>query len=73
MAGADAAPGSEGPGNDEVAALVWKLGQHVDPPVTVVVDGREYVAGAGPPEGRVEMTEQELRRSVAEADSAESD
>jgi hypothetical protein len=48
---------------------VWRAGEDVDPPVTVVVNGREYEAGAGPPEGRVEMTEDELRRAVEEAEA----
>ncbi|HEV7887851.1 MAG TPA: hypothetical protein VGO92_09840 [Acidimicrobiales bacterium] len=74
--GGDAEPGSHGPGGaggngggDEAAELVWRAGEDVDPPVTVVVDGREYEAGAGPPEGRVEMTEDELRRAVEEAEA----
>lgn len=69
--GGGAEVGSDGPGpdGDDVAALAWKVGEDVDPPVEIVVDGESYMAGAGPPEGRVEMTEDELRAAVADAES----
>jgi hypothetical protein len=69
--GGGAELGSDGPGpnGDEVAQLAWKVGEDVDPPVEIVVDGESYVAGAGPPEGRVELTKEELRDAVADAES----
>jgi hypothetical protein len=67
----DQAIGSHGPGGDEVAELVWRVGEDVDPPVTIVVDGKEYEAGAGPPQGRLEMTVEELRAAVARAESGQ--
>jgi hypothetical protein len=69
--GGGAEPGSHGPGNDEVAELVWRIGEDVDPPVTIVVNGREYEVGAGPPQGRVEMTVEELRAAAARAEAGE--
>lgn len=60
--GADAEPGSHGPPGDDVAELVWRIGEDVEQPVRIVVDGREYMAGSGPPERTVELTEAELRR-----------
>ena len=67
--GGGAEVGSDGPGGDDVAALAWKVGEDVDPPVEIVVDGESYMAGAGPPEGRVEMTEDELRAAAAAIDN----
>jgi len=66
--GAGAQPGSDGPGHDEIAELVWRIGEDVEPPVRYVVDGREYLAGAGEPERTVEMTEAKLRAEVAKLD-----
>lgn len=71
--GAAADPGSHGPAGDEIAELVWRIGEDVDPPVRYVVDGKEYVAGAGPPERTVEMTEAELRAAAARLDEDRDD
>lgn len=66
--GTGAQPGSDGPGNDEIAELVWRIGEDVEPAVRYVIDGREYVAGAGPPGRTVEMTEAELRAEATAID-----
>jgi hypothetical protein len=71
MAGADAPPGSHGPPGDDLAELVWRVGEDVEPPVRILVDGREYIAGAGPPEHTVEMTEAQLREAIAKAESGD--
>jgi hypothetical protein len=69
--GGGAEPGSHGPSGDELAELAWRAGEDVDPPVAVVVDGREYVLGSGPPEKTVQMTEAQFRAAVAKAESGE--
>ena len=71
--GAAASAGSDGPEGDPVADLVWRIGEDVVPAVRYVVDGKEYVAGAGPPERTVEMTEAELRAEVARLDEDRDD
>lgn len=71
--GTGAEPGSGGPGNDEIAELVWRIGEDVEPPVRYLIDGREYVAGAGPPGRTVEMTEAELRAKAAAIDEDRDD
>ena len=69
--GAGAEPGSHGPAGDDLAELVWKVGEDVDPPVEIVVEGQSYVAGAGPPEDQVELTEDELRAVAERAESGD--
>ena len=69
--GGGAEVGSHGPAGDELAELAWRVGEDVDPAVAVVVNGREYVVGAGPPEKTVEMTEEQFRDAVRRAESGE--